>query len=130
MMKLDDQFNMEFAVTEKIYHGFMGVFEDKNCLHTAKDFAVSKGFKDVVMHGNILNGFISYFIGECLPLKNVIIHSQDIKYSKPVYLNNLLKFNAVITDVISSVNVYIFSFYFENDEKIKVAKGKVQIGVL
>ncbi len=130
MMKLDDQFHLDMMVTPKIYQGFINVFEDKNCLHTGKEYAISKGFKDVVMHGNILNGFVSYFIGECLPIKNVIIHSQEIKYYKPVYLNNLLKFYAVITDEISSVNVFIFSFYFENEEKIKVAKGKIQIGVL
>jgi 3-hydroxybutyryl-CoA dehydratase len=129
-MNLNDQFHLKTVVTEEIYQGFINLFKDKNSLHVDKDYANSKGFKDVIMHGNILHGFISYFIGECLPLKNVIIHSQEIKYYKPVFLNDILQFHAMVVDVVSSVNVFIFSFHFENQEKIKVAKGKIQIGVL
>ncbi len=129
-MNHGDQYKVDFKLTDKIYQGFINLFEDRNCLHTDHSYAVSKGFDDVVMHGNILNGFLSYFIGECLPIKNVMIHSQDIKYSKPVYCQDDLTFFAVVTDVISSVSVVILSFYFENQNNIKVAKGKVQIGVL
>lgn len=129
-MNVNDKFLLPLIISQEIYAGFINLFKDNNCLHTDGAYAKVKGFKDVVMHGNILNGFISYFVGECLPIKNVIIHQQEIKYSQPVYLNDELKFHAMITDVISSVNVFIFSFYFENKEKKKVAKGKIQIGVL
>lgn len=129
-MQLNDKFQIDFTVTDHIYKGFIELFKDKNCLHVDKNFAASKGFDDVVMHGNILNGFLSYFIGECLPYKNVIIHSQEIQYSKPVYLGDSLQLIAEVTDVIASVNVFIFKFYFINKKQTKVAKGKVQIGVL
>ena len=129
-MNLNSQYQHVFIVTNAIYEGFVDLFNDKNCLHTDRAFALSKGFNDIVMHGNILNGFISYFIGECLPVKNVIIHSQSIQYSKPVYCDDMLNFVATVTDVICSVNVVIFNFHFTNQSNIKVAKGKVQIGVL
>ena len=75
-LELNQQFELNFTVTESIYLGFIENFQDKNPLHTNESFAVSKGFKSKVMHGNILNGFLSYFIGEALPSKDVIIHSQ------------------------------------------------------
>lgn len=130
MMNLNDQFVKQFTVTEGIYQGFMQLFEDKNCLHVDKQYALSKGFSNVVMHGNILNGFLSYFIGECLPIKQVMIHSQEINYVKPVYCHDTLIFRAFITDIIESVNVIVFKFYFKNKEEVTVAKGKIQIGVL
>lgn len=129
-MKVNDQFKESFSVSDKIYQGFIELFQDKNCLHTDSEYAKTKGFRDVVMHGNILNGFLSYFIGECLPVKNVIIHSQEVKYAKPVHLGDELTFVATVVDVIESVKVIIFQFYFENSQQIKVAKGKVQIGVI
>jgi len=125
-----DKYEIKFHVTPNIYNGFITVFNDKNPLHTDEKFAKEKGFKGAVMHGNILNGFLSYFIGECLPNKNVIIHSQQIDYKLPVYLNDHLILQATIINYSESVNVYEFGFHFINSENKKVAKGKIQIGIL
>jgi len=119
-----------FKVTPDVYEGFIEISQDRNPLHTNAGFAQSKGFKGRVMHGNILNCFVSYFVGECLPVKNVIIHSQSIAFSLPVYVDNELTFHAELTGVFESVNTYEFKFYFKNDEGKKIAKGKVQIGLL
>jgi len=124
-----DLFSHEFFVSEKIYLGFIELFNDKNPLHTEDSFAKEKGFEGHVMHGNILGGFLSYFIGECLPKKNVIIQTQEIKYRKPVYLNDKLTFKAEVTEVFDSVNVIEFKFSFEKNND-KIAKGKIQIGII
>ena len=125
-----DKFSHDFVVDNKIYEGFIDLFSDRNPLHTDVSFATAKGFASTVMHGNILGGFLSYFIGECLPVKNVIIHSQQMKFYNPVYLNNHLFFSATVDDVFESVNVVVFNFLFENEQKQKVAKGKIQIGLI
>jgi acyl dehydratase len=82
------------------------------------------------MYGNILNVFLSYFIGECLPIKEVIIHSQEINYKKPVYINDTLRLNALVSEIHESVGVVIFKYSFINQQDEIVAKGKLQIGVL
>ncbi len=129
-MKKGDVFEHTFGLTEQIYKGFIDLFNDKNPLHTSAEFAAAKGFESAVMHGNILNGFVSYFIGECLPLKNVIIQTQEIKYVKPVYLNDILNFRAEITDVFESVNMIELKFFFKKQNGIKVATGKINIGII
>ena len=129
-MTKGERFNKKFNVSKTVYDGFVEIFNDKNPLHVDELFAQSKGFKSVVMHGNILGGFLSYFIGECLPLKNVIIHSQEIKYLEPIYLNQLVSFIGEVADVYESVNVVEFKFYFEDDFSKKLAKGKIQIGII
>jgi 3-hydroxybutyryl-CoA dehydratase len=129
-MKIGDQFVIDFVVSDEIYEGFIKVFKDRNPLHTQDEFAIRNGFRGKLMHGNILNGFLSYFVGEGLPDKNVIIQTQDIKFLLPVYLGDNLKFSSEITDFFESVNTYEFRFYFQNREGKKVARGKIQIGLL
>jgi 3-hydroxybutyryl-CoA dehydratase len=127
---INDIFIKSFVVSESVYNGFITTFNDKNPLHSNDDFAVAHGFKSKVMHGNILNGFISYFVGECLPDKNVIIHSQQIQYKNPVYLNDEITFEAYIEGIYESVNAIEFKFTFKNSESKIVAKGQIQIGLL
>lgn len=130
IFQVGDNYFEKFIVTTETYNGFIQIFKDTNPLHISSEFSQSKGFKDKVMFGNILNGFISYFIGEKLPLKNVIIHSQTIEYKSPVYLNDNLSLYAFVSNVYESVNTVEFRYYFENSELKKVAKGKFQIGIL
>ncbi|SEA99364.1 MaoC/PaaZ C-terminal domain-containing protein [Pedobacter hartonius] len=130
IFKVDDKFERSFIVSNKIYEGFLSIFNDNNPLHTDQQFAIMNGFREKVMHGNILNGFVSYFIGECLPIKNVIIHKQEIKFNNPVYLNDNLFFEAIVTDVFESVNAVEFKFNFKNEALKMVAKGEIQIGIL
>jgi len=129
MFKVGDVYHETFIVSDEIYQGFVQLFKDRNPLHTNNDFAREKGFKGIVMHGNILNGFLSFFIGECLPEKNVIIHSQEIQYKNPVHLHEKLAFKAVINDIYESVNAVEFKYEFRNAESKIAAKGKFQIGI-
>lgn len=129
-IKKSDKFNETFLVSENIYKGFISIFNDKNPLHTNRDFAIEKGFRDIVTHGNILNGFLSYFIGERLPLKNVIIHKQEIKYHRPVYINDKLSFCAEVMNIFDELNVIEIKFFFNNQDCLRVASGKFQIGVI
>jgi 3-hydroxybutyryl-CoA dehydratase len=129
IFELGERFEENFIISDVIYNGFIHIFNDENPLHIDRQFAVDKGFKDVVMHGNILNGFVSYFIGECLPTKNVIIHSQEIQFKNAVYLNDELQFKSEIIGIYESVNAIEFKFDFKNKEGKTVAKGKIQIGL-
>lgn len=129
-MKAGDTYTCSYKVTEKIYRGFIDLFSDNNPLHTDTEFAVAKGMKGVVMHGNILNGFISHFIGEVLPDKNVIIHSQSINFYKPVYLEDELSFTAELAELHEAVKSFTFKFVFKNIDAVRLAKGTVQIGLI
>jgi 3-hydroxybutyryl-CoA dehydratase len=129
-MKEGDRFSCTFVVSREVYEGFMEVFGDRNPLHTDAGYARSKGFGSEVMHGNILNGFISHFVGERLPTKDVVIHSQEIKYYLPVYLNDRLELHAEVRNVSDAVKVVEMEFRFCNEAGSKVARGKVQIGIL
>jgi len=119
-----------FTVNENVYAGFKSIFKDENLLHTDVAFATSKGFRGRVMHGNILNGFLSYFVGELLPLKNVIIQSQTIHFVKPVYLNDEVTLEAKVVEFFESVASAELKYRFTNQTSELVAKGVIQIGII
>src|SRR5262245_51814734 len=52
-----------YTITAAVYEQFLATFGDTNRLHTEDDFARTRGFPERVMHGAILNGFISHFVG-------------------------------------------------------------------
>ena len=128
-MEIGLKISHKFIIDENIYDSFKTIFKDENILHIDEDYAKSKGFENKVMHGNILNGFLSYFVGELLPLKNVIIHKQDIAFHKPCYLNDIIFFDAVLNDKYESVGVFLFKYKFNKEGKT-IAKGKIQIGLI
>lgn len=123
----NQEFHYQFKIDDQTYEGFIATFGDRNPLHVEEEFAQNKGFKSKVMHGNILNGFLSYFIGELLPTTDVMILSQTINFKKPVYLNDVLNFEAVIVEQSKAVEVSVFKFKFINADLEIVASGKIQI---
>lgn len=128
-MQVGDEFHFDFLIDEKIHAGFIAVFDDRNALHVDDVYAQGKGFPAKVMHGNILNGFLSRFVGELLPVKNTIIHTMGINFRRPCHLNDLVTLHATIVEVHESVDVYVFKYTFQVGEKI-VAMGNLQVGLL
>jgi 3-hydroxybutyryl-CoA dehydratase len=114
------KFTHEFVVSQAVYEGFIQTFNDRNPYHVSDEIARAKGFAGKIMHGNILNGF----------LKSVVIQSQEIKFHKPVYLNDTVTLHAEVTDFHESVRTAEISFQFLNQNNIKVARGKMFIGLL
>lgn len=123
----------DYEVNEQVYEAFRLCSGDENPLHVDDDYALSKGFSGRVMYGNILNAFVSHFVGVLLPCDEVILQSQDINYHAPVYLNDRLYFEARCDTVSEAVQVVVYKFKFTRDDDGKrrlVARGHVQIGVL
>lgn len=122
-----------YQVTPEVYYSFQRCSNDYNPLHVDKAFAEEKGFQDRVMYGNILNAFVSHFVGMLLPTRNVMIQSQDINFHNPVYLNDLIQLEVGIDTVSEAVNIINYKLKFKKivaGEKSKlVAKGHVQIGL-
>lgn len=126
----DREYRHVFVVNETVYKAFQQGTGDYNPLHCDEAFAKSKGFPQCVMYGNILNGFLSYFIGMMLPTQDVIIHSQDIAYKNPVFMNDELEFTAKVDDISEAVKAVIFKYTFRNTAGKVVAKGHIQIGLI
>jgi len=128
--QLNNSYTHQFTITKEVYFHFQMCSNDRNPLHNDEEFARSKGFPQIVMYGNILNTFLSYFIGECLHTKDVIIHSQEIAFKNPVFMNEKLDFEAFVSGVYESVNTIEFKYKFIKPNGKIAAKGLIQIGLL
>ncbi len=128
-MKEGDVFEINYQVTKEIYETFIHCFGDRNPLHIDEEYAKQKGFIAEVMHGGIMAGFISNFIGEQLPIKNVIMQSFKISFARPVYLNTHLILKAEITEIFESVGCVSFKYSFKN-ETVLCSKGHFTIGII
>ena len=116
-----------------MYYSFQRCSNDYNPLHTDEDFAKRKNFSERVMYGNILNCFVSHFVGMLLPVRDVILIAQDIQYHRPVYLYDEICMEATVNNVSDTVNIieYKLKFFKQVEEKKTiVAKGHVQVGLL
>ena len=127
---VDDTFDQQFKISEELVSDFVKLSNDRNPLHTIDKFAIDKGFKSMVVQGNLQNCFISYFIGECLPSKNVMILSQTINYKKPVYINDILFLKVKIIGVFESVGLIEFDFNFKNQLHKIISKGIIKIKLI
>jgi 3-hydroxybutyryl-CoA dehydratase len=130
MVKAGDRFVENFEITPELHSGFIALFGDRHPLHTDPIYAKSLGFGSVVVHGNILGGFLSYFVGECFPERDVMILSQNVKFPQPVYLNDRLRLDVEVRDVHESVNVVELECKFSNDDGKLVASVRMNIGII
>jgi 3-hydroxybutyryl-CoA dehydratase len=124
---LEDSFEQEFKISEDLVEGFTKLSGDKNPLHVNDIIAIDKGFKSKVIQGNLQNCFISYFIGECLPVKDVMILYQDINFKKPLYLYDVLFLKVKIIGIFESVGLIEFNFKFINQLDEVISNGKIKI---
>jgi 3-hydroxybutyryl-CoA dehydratase len=130
MVKAGDRFVENFEISPELHSGFIALFGDRHPLHTDPDYARSLGFESVVAHGNILCGFLSYFVGECFPEPDVMILSQNVKFPHPVYLNDHLRLDVEVIDVHDSVNVVEIECKFRNASGKLVASARMNIGTI
>jgi len=128
-MQAGDTFTEKLTITRELRDGFVKLFDAHAAIHTDAEYAQKRKFKSFITHGNVLSGFISHFIDECFPDKNAMCYEQNIKFSKPVYIGDVLTFHAEITAIHDSVNIAELDFYFENADKVKVAKGNLMVGI-
>jgi 3-hydroxybutyryl-CoA dehydratase len=118
----------DYSLTSEIYDDFLKVFKDRSPVHVDAKHARDQGFNGVVMHGAILNGFLSNFIGMVFPGANTLELSVDIRYLKPCYLNDKLRLKGTINQKLDSKSVVVLHVEYHNVTQGELAaNGRVQV---
>jgi 3-hydroxybutyryl-CoA dehydratase len=120
-----------YAISQDIYEHFLAAYHDTNPLHTDGEFARRHGFADRVMHGMILQGFISHFVGVHFPGGRSLLQSVSTQFKAPCHLGDEILIEATVTQVAEAVKVIIMEMVLTNVTQGRVAaKSKVQVGLL
>ncbi|MDQ3666275.1 MAG: hypothetical protein M3410_06685 [Acidobacteriota bacterium] len=121
----------EYHIDSAVYNSFLETFGDTSRIHVDDAYAEVNGFKGRVMHGAILNGFLSQFIGLHFPGPRGLLLTCDIRYLQPCYLGDRLRLKAKITQKLESRRVVVLdvSFYNQNQDYV-AARCRVKVGMM
>ena len=115
-----------YEITKEVFDGFLKLFKDTNPIHMDTKLAQKQGFCDRIMHGAILQGFVSHFVGTVYPGAGSVIHTVDFRYVKPCYLGDKVELHAWVEKQMGPVRVLRFEFFNQNQELV-VARGRLQV---
>lgn len=117
-------------ITEKHQNMFRNLSGDINPLHIEADFAKEKGFKSKVVYGMLTSSFYSTLAGVYLPGKNCLLHEVHIKFSKPVFIGDILNVQGTViskNDIFKQLEI---KATIKNQENIVISKAIIKAGVL
>ncbi len=116
-------------ITASMISDFASLTGDTNPLHTSRDFAVARGYKDIVAHGLLTSGFFSTLAGMHLPGENSLTMGSEFHFTQPVYAGDNLTFEAEVTEVNTEFKFINLKLDCTNQDGQKVIRGKMRVGV-
>jgi 3-hydroxybutyryl-CoA dehydratase len=118
----------DYKITPEVYRHFLDAFHDYSPVHVDEDFAKSRGFAGRVMHGAILNGFVSHFVGVYFPGKFSLLLSADLRFSHPSYLGDSIHMVMLISQKMDAGSIIVLDATLSNTTRnYLAARGRIQV---
>ena len=102
MLKLGDTGTFSKTVTESDVYLFAGLTGDFNPLHINEEAAKKSTFKTRIAHGMLSGSFISTVLGTKVPGPGTIYLEQNLKFKKPVFINDTITAKVVVSEIINT----------------------------
>ncbi len=129
-IEIGAEYIRSYEITDAVYRALTDVFQDKSPVHVDEQYAASSGFSGRVMHGAILQGFLSHFVGMHFPGKKSLILSVNINYHRPSYLGDEILLAARVRQTVETGRVVVLEVKFTNvAAQTLAASGKVQVAL-
>lgn len=87
------------TITDADIKSFAGISGDNNPVHMSDEFAKESRFGARIAHGLLSASFFSAIFGTKLPGEGCVYVSQNLKFLKPVYLNDTVTASVVIKTI-------------------------------
>ncbi len=129
-LKIGQEEYFSVTITEEMMRMFLELSGDENPLHNDKEFALDQGYQGKVVYGLLTTSFISKLVGVLLPGRYCLLQGIDVKYSRPVYVGDILIVKGVVDELHESVQRAVIKVSIQNQDEKKVVKGKVEVGFL
>jgi acyl dehydratase len=122
--------SFDYTITPEVYRHFLEAFQDHSPVHVDEAFAQARGFAGRVMHGSILNGFVSHFVGMWFPGRFSLLLAVDLRFSQPSYLGDTLRLETVVSQKMDARNIVILDATLTNLTRQQIAaRGRIQVMV-
>jgi len=126
-IKIGDVFEKEFIVTDDKVRTFAKISGDDNPLHVNDDFASKTRFGKRIAHGILITSFISKVIGRDFPGDGTIYVSQEVKFKRPVFINDKVTVRIKILEKNDAKKRMILSTDVYNEDEKKVIAGTAEV---
>lgn len=87
------------TITDSDIKAYAGLSGDHNPVHVNQEYAEESRYGKRLAHGLMSVGFFSALFGMRLPGPGCVYVSQNIKFKRPVYINDTVTAIAEVTDV-------------------------------
>jgi len=111
----------DYVITDEVYDNFLAAFHDHSPIHVDEGYAKKLGFQGRVMHGTILNGFISHFVGMYFPGRLSLLMAVDARFSNPSYLGDTIRIDIVVKQKTDTHNTIVMDATITNTTRNHLA---------
>ncbi len=94
---LGESSRLSRTVTADVVDAFARVSTDDNPLHLDETYAATTRFGKRVAHGMVAASYISAMMGTQFPGHGAIYVSQSLKFTRPVFIDDVLEVVATVT---------------------------------
>lgn len=118
-------------VTRKFTEHDVGQFSelslDFNPVHLDPDYAEQSMFGQRIVHGMLVSSLFSGLLGKHLPGEGTIYLGQDLKFKKPVYLDQEVTAQVEVIEVRNDKPIITLATTCVNDEGEVVISGQAVV---
>ena len=126
-IKVCDHYEKDFLVTDQKVRIFAEISGDDNPLHVNDEFAAKTRFGKRIAHGILITSFISKVIGRDFPGDGTIYVSQQVKFKRPVFIDDKVTVKIEVLEKIDAKKRLILATDVLNKDKKIVIEGKAEV---
>lgn len=124
-LMIGDAVEQEFVFDASIRSAFKIVANDRAPVHEDDRFAHSRGFGGTIIQGLCVSTRFSRLIGMYLPGENAILESISLKYRRPTYEGQPIRFRAQVDRLLPRLRVVRMTLTARSDDALHVS-GEAQ----
>lgn len=99
-IKINQTFETDKRITANMVESFAEITGDKNPIHLDEEFAAHTLFKKRIAHGMLSLSIISSILGMEFPGPGTIYMKQEVKFLKPIYVDEKITVKITVKDKI------------------------------
>ncbi len=118
------------VISAEEVEAFIRLSGDTNPLHTNDPFAQQHGFRQRVVHGMLLNAFVSRIIGTVLPGPGALWLSESTRFLRPVYPGDRIEAVIRVAHRSESLQIMVLKTAMTNQRGDPVLEAEAKVMLL
>lgn len=121
MLKVGDEYKVDFTITQEMVNQFAELSGDKNPIHLDAEYAANTPFKQPIVHGIFSVSIISKVMGTEFPGHGSVYLGQRFEFKRPVFPGKAYYAKIVLQSVEEGKHRGVFSTQIFDVERNKIA---------